>query len=368
MNLSTLQSQAVRLDRISVRYRDVVAVDNVNLVLPAGEILALLGPSGCGKSTLLRSVAGFVSHAGDIHIGDKVMTRVPPHRRNIGMVFQDYALFPHMTVAENVGFGLKMRRVAGQEIAARVAEALALVGLEGLSSRMARQLSGGQQQRVALARSLVIRPAVLLLDEPLSALDKKLREEMRVELRRIQRLTGVTTIFVTHDQDEALGLADRLALMSKGSLLQIGKPEEIYRRPVSPFVAQFVGMSNIAAATCRAIDASGAMLELAGVGAIRSAVPAEGIAAGSKVRLFVRPERIGFVQSVKDDQSLAATITSKTYLGRYIEFGLRLKDGTTWVANLADDAALSRVETGATVSLAIEPRDVLTYAESASTT
>ena len=211
--MSTLEfrPQSVRLEKVSVRYRDVPAIEGIDLDLAAGEILALLGPSGCGKSTLLRSIAGFVPHTGNIYIGEDCVTHVPPHRRNIGMVFQDYALFPHMTVAENVGFGLKMRHVSRRERETRVAEALTLVDLEGFGKRMARELSGGQQQRVALARSLVIRPTVLLLDEPLSALDKKLREDMRIELKRIQRLTGVTTVFVTHDQDEALGLADRLA-------------------------------------------------------------------------------------------------------------------------------------------------------------
>src|SRR5262249_26861229 len=203
--------------------------------VPAGEILALLGPSGCGKSTLLRSVAGFVAHSGEIYIGASPMSRVPSHLRNIGMVFQDYALFPHMTVEQNVGFGLRMRGLDRGSIAKRVAEMLALVGLQGFEQRMARQLSGGQQQRIALARALIVKPAGLLLDEPLSALDKKLREEMRSELKRIQRLTGVTAIFVTHDQDEALALSDRLALMYRGELLQLGTPEEVYRRPVNPF-------------------------------------------------------------------------------------------------------------------------------------
>ncbi len=191
------------------------------------------------------------------------------------MVFQDYALFPHMTVAQNVGFGLRMRGLDRAAIASQVSEILALVGLEGFQDRMARQLSGGQQQRVALARALVIKPAVLLLDEPLSALDKKLREEMRGELKRIQRLTGVTTIFVTHDQDEALALADRLALMHRGSLLQSGGPEEVYRRPASHFVAEFLGAANRASAACRDVDAGSTLLEVPGAGFMRTAVRLE---------------------------------------------------------------------------------------------
>lgn len=359
-----LQSESVRLDDVSVRYRDLVAVDRLNLDLPAGEILALLGPSGCGKSTLLRSVAGFVSHSGDIHIGSRRMTDVPPHRRNIGMVFQDYALFPHMTVGENVGFGLKMRHVDRAEIERRVSEALALVDLDGFSGRMARQLSGGQQQRVALARSLVIKPTVLLLDEPLSALDKKLREEMRIELKRIQRLTGVTTIFVTHDQDEALGLADRLALMSKGSLLQFGKPEDIYRQPASPFVAKFVGVTNSVTAICRERDAQTLVLEIPAVGLVRSRAPVQSIGVGERVTIFTRPERVALTAGGQDaGQSLGATVTSKTYLGRYIEVGLRLNDGTSWTAHLADEREFAQLEVGGGVFINIEPRDVLAYAD-----
>ncbi len=292
MSVTESISKAVRLDRVSVSYRDVVAIKDVCLELFAGEILALLGPSGCGKSTLLRSVAGFVPHAGDIYIGETKVTAVPPYRRNIGMVFQDYALFPHMTVAQNVAFGLRMRRLDRKKIAVRVCDVLALVGLEGLDRRMARQLSGGQQQRVALARALVIRPAVLLLDEPLSALDKKLREEMRNELKGIQRVTGVTTIFVTHDQDEALALADRLALMYRGELLQWGTPEEVYRRPVSRFVAEFLGAANCKNAVCREIDPQSILLEMPEVGFVRAAHRPEELSIGERVMLYIRPERI----------------------------------------------------------------------------
>jgi putative spermidine/putrescine transport system ATP-binding protein len=365
MSALAIGSQAVRLEDVGVRYRDVVAIDCLNLDLPAGEILALLGPSGCGKSTLLRSVAGFVPHTGEIHIGGQRVTRVPPHRRNIGMVFQDYALFPHMTVAENIGFGLKMRHVERQEAEKRVSEALSLVGLQGLDGRMARQLSGGQQQRVALARSLVINPSVLLLDEPLSALDKKLREEMRGELRRIQRVTGVTTIFVTHDQDEALGLADRLALMSDGSLLQYGKPEEIYRRPLNPFVARFLGVTNAVNAICKEIDAHYMTLEIPLVGSVRASTAGRPVGVGENANLFVRPERIvlGSRGGKETGHPLEATVTSKTYLGRYIECGVRLNNGTLWTVNLADEAGFAELKVGSEVFVNVDPRDFLVYAD-----
>jgi spermidine/putrescine ABC transporter ATP-binding subunit len=362
MSVSVFQPEPVRLEEVSVRYRDTVAVDRLDFNLPAGEILALLGPSGCGKSTLLRSIAGFVPHSGNIYIGERCVTQVPSHRRNIGMVFQDYALFPHMTVAENIGFGLKMRGVARPEMETRISEALTLVDLEGFGHRMARQLSGGQQQRVALARSLVIRPAVLLLDEPLSALDKKLREEMRLELKRIQRLTGVTTIFVTHDQDEALGLADRLALMSNGSFLQVGKPEEIYRNPVDPFVARFVGITNSAMARCIQRDPEVMRLEIHGGGVVMAAASAQAVSTGDDVTIFVRPEQIALsIASSREAETVTAVLLSKTYLGRCVECCLRLDNGTNWIANVADNVEVERLQIDTRVSIRVEPRDVLVY-------
>jgi putative spermidine/putrescine transport system ATP-binding protein len=221
------------------------AVDTLTLDVERGEFLALLGPSGCGKTTTLRMLAGLLAPiSGRIRVGDADITALPPHRRNMGLVFQNYALFPHMTVAENIGFGLEMRAVARPERRKRVAEALALVRLQGYEGRRPRELSGGQQQRVALARALVIRPDLLLLDESLSNLDAKLREQMRVDIREIQGRTGITTIFVTHDQVEALSMCDRVALMERGRLAQVGTPEDIYERPASRFVASFVGRAN----------------------------------------------------------------------------------------------------------------------------
>jgi len=356
-------SHAVRLDRVSVYYGDVAALSDISLDLPSAEILALLGPSGCGKTTLLRSVAGFVPHRGEVYIGSRPMARVPSHRRNIGMVFQDYALFPHMTVAQNIGFGLRMRGLERAAILAQVAEALALVGLEGLQERMARQLSGGQQQRVALARALVIKPTVLLLDEPLSALDRKLREEMRSEIKRIQRHTGVTTIFVTHDQDEALALADRLALMHGGALLQLGTPEEVYRRPATPFVAEFLGAANAREAVCRELRGEFALLELPGVGMIRAARRAVALAPQQRVSVFIRPERIAVVpRATADPHALPATVAARTYLGRHLEFTLRLEDATTWIANVADEVVASSLGVGTPVFLKVEPDNVIVFA------
>jgi putative spermidine/putrescine transport system ATP-binding protein len=239
------RSTAVRLNELSRRYGAQLAVDALSLTIEPGRMLALLGPSGCGKTTCLRMIAGLVQpSAGEIFIDGKNVTSVPVHRRNIGMLFQNYALFPHMSVAENVAFGLQARRIARAETASRVAGALQLVQLGGFEHRLPAQLSGGQQQRVALARCLVVEPALLLLDEPLGALDKSLRESMQVELRALQRRLGITTIMVTHDQEEALTLADHVAIMRGGRLEQLGTPEEVYQSPASRFVAGFIGVSN----------------------------------------------------------------------------------------------------------------------------
>jgi putative spermidine/putrescine transport system ATP-binding protein len=233
------------LSGLTKRYRDVAAVDGVSLAVERGESVALLGPSGCGKTTTLRMLAGLVEpDAGAIRLDGSEITRLPAHRRNMGYVFQSYALFPHLNVARNVGFGLEERGVGKAEIAKRVDEALALVRLSGLGARKPRELSGGQQQRVALARALVIRPAVLLLDESLSNLDAKLRDAMRHEIRSIQKELAITTLFVTHDQVEALTMCDRIAVMDRGRIAQIGSPEDIYERPATRFVAQFVGRAN----------------------------------------------------------------------------------------------------------------------------
>ncbi len=238
--------QALTIDQVSKRYgANATAVDNISIKVPAGTLLGLLGPSGCGKTTLLRMIAGLIpTTSGSICIGTEDITNVPVHARDIGLVFQSYALFPHMTIEQNVAFGLKMRKVSKKETRDRVQEALEMVRLSSLNQRKPKELSGGQQQRVALARALVIRPKVLLLDEPLSNLDAKLRDEMRQEIMRIQRSLSITTVFVTHDQAEALTMCDLVGVMSAGKLQQLGTPTEVYEKPQSLFVSQFVGRTN----------------------------------------------------------------------------------------------------------------------------
>jgi ABC-type Fe3+/spermidine/putrescine transport system ATPase subunit len=269
-------------------YGGVAAVAGVDLEVVEGEFVALLGPSGCGKTTLLRCIAGLVQpNAGEIVLGGRRLDTVPIWRRDLGMVFQSYALFPHMTVAENVAFGLRMRRVARDEARARVAAALDLVRMGGFESRLPSQLSGGQQQRVALARALVTNPTALLLDEPLGALDAKLRESMQVELRQLQRRLRLTTVFVTHDQQEALGMADRVAVMRAGRIEQVGSATAVYEAPRTAFVAEFIGQMNRIPGR---ITAEGALETAAG--RLRGRPPASPIAQGAAALAMVRPERI----------------------------------------------------------------------------
>src|SRR6478752_1408554 len=274
----------LELDNLSKRYGDHAAVAGVTLDVADGEFVVLLGPSGCGKTTTLRMIAGFVEPSGGAaRIGGVDVTYLPPWRRNTGMVFQSYALFPHMTVAQNVAFGLEMRKLPRADIGRRVEEALALVRLAGFGARLPRQLSGGQQQRVALARALAIRPDVLLLDEPLSNLDAKLRQEVRVEIRELQRQLGLTTVMVTHDQEEALTMADRLVVMNEGSVCQVGSQRDLYERPATRFVAGFVGRSTFLAGT---VEAPGRFRTDGGL-----ALACTGGAPGRAV-LSLRPERV----------------------------------------------------------------------------
>lgn len=271
------------------------SVDHVSFSLPQGEMLALLGPSGCGKTTMLRMIAGLIEpDSGTISLNGRDIAAIPVYQRNIGMVFQSYALFPHMTIAQNVAFGLEVRKVGKSERDSRVKKALDLVKLTGLGERRVSQLSGGQQQRAAIARSLVIEPALLLFDEPLSNLDAKLRDEMRDEIRDIQRRTGVTAIFVTHDQDEALSMADRLVVMSNGRLEQMGTPSDIFDRPQTDFVARFIGSGNFFSAL---ITGEG-MGEIPGLGAIQIA---RHLPLGETVNVLIRPHRLVPVLSGKRD-------------------------------------------------------------------
>jgi putative spermidine/putrescine transport system ATP-binding protein/spermidine/putrescine transport system ATP-binding protein len=298
------------------------ALDRAFLKIARGEFMTLLGPSGCGKTTLLNLVAGFLApNEGEIFIDGASVTEVPAFARKIGIVFQNYALFPHMTVTGNVAYGLKARRVPKDEIRKQVADVLAMMKLTGFEDRKPRELSGGQQQRVALARALVIRPKVLLLDEPFSALDKNLRASMQVEVKEIQRRLGVTTIFVTHDQSEALSLSDRIAVMSAGRICQIDTPEGLYRRPADRFVASFIGEGSLLRATLDRMEGGGAIVS---VGRTRIAVPSaplSGLRTGSVVDLFVRPEHLHVADAAAAafEGKVAATIYQGDHVDLYVD-------------------------------------------------
>ena len=318
---------------LSKRYGDHAVVAGVTLDVADGEFLVLLGPSGCGKTTTLRMIAGLVEPSGGAtRIGGADVTWLPPWRRNTGMVFQSYALFPHMTVADNVAFGLEMRRLPKPEIEARAREALRLVRLEGFASRQPRQLSGGQQQRVALARALAIRPDVLLLDEPLSNLDAKLREEVRVEIRELQRQLGLTTIMVTHDQEEALTVADRLVVMAEGEIRQIGTQRDLYERPADRFVAGFVGRSTFLEGR---ITAPG-QFETGGGLKLKCRDGAPGAAS-----LLLRPERLHLGGANGMDNAMPGRVEFVSYLGAVLELHVRLSPADRVVVQLPNrgDAA-----------------------------
>jgi len=318
---------AVELNNVSKNYGDTVAVRELSLRIAQGEFVALLGPSGCGKTTTLQMIAGFVeSTAGDILVGGQSMRGIPPHKRNIGVVFQSYALFPHLSVFDNVAFGLRMRNVGHAEIAKRVARALDLVQLGTLDQRYPKALSGGQQQRVALARALVIEPSVLLLDEPLSNLDANLREQMRFEIREIQKRIGITTVFVTHDQNEAMAAADRLVVMSKGGIRQVGTAQEIYEAPVDLFVAEFIGQANLLRGTIIANSSAQATLAIAAAGEV--IVPnRDRIATGRSAALALRPEDLQLASVPQPGRNnLAGRITRVAYLGASINVGVHVGD------------------------------------------
>ena len=318
------------IDELAKRYGDFYAVRNVSLEVADGEFLVLLGPSGCGKTTTLRMVAGFIEPtAGRVRLGGHDVTLLPPWKRNAGMVFQSYALFPHLTVAQNVAFGLEMRKLAKVEVGQRVEEALALVRLGGYGGRLPRQLSGGQQQRVALARALAIRPDVLLLDEPLSNLDAKLRQEVRVEIRELQQKLGLTTVMVTHDQEEALTMADRLVVMSEGSVRQIGTQRDLYERPADRFVADFVGRSTFFEGL---VETPGRFRTDGGL-ALACADGAAGRGA-----LAVRPERVGIATTPWTglDNSLPGTVEFVSYLGALIDIHVRLSPRDRLIVHVAN--------------------------------
>ena len=311
------------IDGVSLSYRDQRVLNEVRLDVRPGEFFALLGPSGCGKTTLLRLIAGFArADAGRISIDGQEISHQPPWKRDVGMVFQSYALWPHMSVARNVAFGLEERRVGKSEIARRVNDALNLVGMSGLAERRPSQLSGGQQQRVALARTVAIEPRILLLDEPLSNLDAKLRIQVRRELRELQQRLGLTTILVTHDQEEANTICDRVAVMNDGVILQVGAPTELYENPRNLFVANFLGSANILDGQ---ITGAGARRLFESRGGLTFAIPTEAsVSTGS--RMFFRPQDASFVESgtvVPDHATIAGAITFREFLGSTARYSVR---------------------------------------------
>jgi putative spermidine/putrescine transport system ATP-binding protein len=309
----------VELIDVRKTYKDVEAVKRLNLLVQEGEFFSLLGPSGCGKTTTLRMIAGFVRPSeGKILIGGHDFTALPPERRSIGIVFQNYAIFPHMDVFNNIAYGLKVRKLPQTEIAERVRRVLATVGLSGYEKRYQRELSGGEQQRVALARVLVIEPRILLLDEPLSALDKKLREEMKYWIKNLQQRLGITTVYVTHDQNEALTMSDRIAVMNKGIIEQVGTPQEIYEHPNSRFVTDFIGESNILEGEVRSVGERN--IELAFQDQRLHAPRGRDVQVGQRVHFVVRPENVRLANggSSSTENVLPGTLLSQSYQGALI--------------------------------------------------
>ena len=340
------KSDFVSIRDVSKHFGPVRAVDGVSLDIAQGEFFALLGPSGCGKTTLLRILGGFEApNSGSVHIDAADMTIEPPNRRPVNMVFQNYAIFPHLNVRENIGYGLRKEGLSKQQIAQRVEEALATVKLEGLGGRGATEVSGGQRQRVALARALVKHPKVLLLDEPLSALDKNLREQMRIELRALQQQVGITFIFVTHDQEEALSMADRIAVMFDGKVRQVDTPEHLYETPRSKDVAAFIGSMNFVDATVEGADGDALVVDAGPVGKVRAGLPEAGAPpTGTAVVLGIRPEKLTLSDTKPGEgaNAVRARLAAASYLGERSHYFLQV-DG------LAEPLSIARQNTHAQI-------------------
>ena len=340
------------------KFGEVTVLKGISLDIESHELFFLLGPSGCGKTTLLRTLAGFYQpDGGELLFGDKPMQGVPPHRRNTGMVFQNYALWPHLSVAENVAYGLDVRDVSGTEKKQRVAEALAIVQMESYAGRMPNQLSGGQQQRIALARALVIKPDVLLLDEPLSNLDARLRLEMREEIRRIHAQTQITTLYVTHDQKEALSLAGRMAVLRDGLIEQVGDPRAVYRAPANRFVADFIGETNWLSGVVKGMANGG--VELQTEAGVLIATPPGALTSGAKVQVGFRPEAVRIGTSGVNE--LRTAIAHVSYLGEIEQYALELGPGRVIKAFEQNPIEIRKV--GAPLTVHVRPQDMLVLPE-----
>jgi spermidine/putrescine transport system ATP-binding protein len=354
----------VRLDRVTKRFHDVVAVDDLSMDIRRGEFFSMLGPSGCGKTTTLRMIGGFEeTTAGTIFLGESDVTGLPPFKRDVNTVFQNYALFPHLSVFENVAFGLRRRNVEGSQITRQVGEMLELVELPGYERRKPSQLSGGQQQRVALARALINHPRVLLLDEPLGALDLKLRKQMQIELKRIQTEVGITFIYVTHDQEEAMTMSDRIAVMRHGRIDQLGTPEELYERPTTAFVAGFLGVSNLLDGEVVSRDGSWVEVRLADGATVRA--PAEQVNGAQAVRVGVRPEKLRVVPAENappgdgDVNSLGGTVLDASYIGVSTQYLVETGDGhrlVIYAQNLETSGASEALADGQRVRVSWKPQ------------
>ena len=342
--------QPLRLAGVGHRYGAAMAVEGVDLDIRGGELVALLGPSGCGKTTVLRAIGGFISQTeGQIRIGGTVVDHLPPNKRAVGIVFQNYALFPHMTAAQNIAYGLEARGTAKRETAARVDEMLALVKLQSFAARYPKEMSGGQQQRVALARALAVRPAVLLLDEPFAALDKNLRLDMQIEIKGIQRQAGTTTLIVTHDQEEALSMADRVAVFNQGRLEQFATPAEIYDSPKSLFVNTFVGAANTLSGVVVDVSTGMASVALNAGGTISARAMSPSLTAGDRVVVCIRPEQLRFTNEAA---GIAGTIGIGLPLGAAIVHEVRLGDGRSIKVSQTRDAGGEPLAPGTAIALA----------------
>ena len=343
----------IGVEQVTKRFGSTEAVSGISLDIGDGELFTLLGPSGCGKTTLLRLLGGFYyPDGGAIRFDGRDMTNIPPYERRIGMVFQNYALWPHMTVFQNVAYGLTLRKQARAEIRERVEEGLRKVNLVGMEARYPGQLSGGQQQRVALARALVLNPDVLLLDEPLSNLDAKIRIQVRAEIRKLQKELGITTVYVTHDQEEALSLSDRIAVFNQGKLLQLGRPKELYERPASRFVADFIGTNNMIQGTVMVVSEEAHRLRATTTFGELQALRTGSLAAGQACLLCIRPENAAVNGQANGNQNvLTGKIVFSSYLGNTLRYDVELPGGQTFKADIRDPWDHQELPLGSSVSL-----------------